>query len=335
MNEYNTLIENELLDIIYSYRKAQLLYVAARLGISDILAKGPKSINEIAEITDSNPDAVYRILRALSGFGIYNEIPQKRFELTTRGQYLQKDFPSPVRVEAIMRMEEYNWKPWGDIFYSVKTGKSAFENVFGMNLFEYLSNNPKASKTFNEAMEAGTYKNAIAFVETYDFTPYNVIADIGGNKGDLLKQILSKHKSKRGVLFDLPSVIQKTDVSSFEPDIYERLEIIKGSFFEQIPENCDLYIFKRILHDWDDKHSIKILQNCHQSCPKGSKVLLLERVLDRQNSNFSDVAINDIHMLLQTIGGRERTQEEYFDLLSLANFEPLSATPEYVEAIKR
>lgn len=63
--------EDKLLDIIYSYRKAQLLHVAARLKVSDILSRGAKSYNEIAELTETDPDVLYRILRALLSFGIY------------------------------------------------------------------------------------------------------------------------------------------------------------------------------------------------------------------------------------------------------------------------
>jgi predicted transcriptional regulator len=186
-------IENELLNIVYSYRKAQLLYVAVKLGISDLLANGPKSSDEIAQCTNTNPDALYRVLRALSTIGIYKENEDKYFELTVKGDLLKKDNPSSIRINILMRMAEYNWKPWGELLYSVKTGKSAFEKVFGINLFEYLAKNPEASQIFSEAMGIYTCNSVKAILDNYEFSSYNIIADIGGSNGDLLRQILLKY----------------------------------------------------------------------------------------------------------------------------------------------
>lgn len=328
-------IENELLEIVYSYRKAQLLYVAAKLDISSILAEGSMSSDDIAQCTETKPDTLYRVLRALSSFGIYKENPNKHFELTAKGSFLQKDAPGSLWIDVIMRMEEYNWSPWGELLHSVKTGKSSFEKVFGMNLFEYLAENPEASQTFSEAMGIYTKNQANAVLDKYDFSPFGVIADIGGSNGDLLNQILSKHFHVQGLLFDLPTVIQKIQIESIEPEIKSRLKIVEGDFFDSIPGNCDLYILKKIIHDWDDEHSKKILKNCFKACPNGSIILLIESIIDKEDERFSNTAINDIHMLVQTIGGRERTVDEYFQLLIEVGFEPLSGNINYIEAIKQ
>lgn len=329
------LIENELLDIVYSYRKAELLYVAAKLNISDLLARGSKTSNEIAQSTGTDPDTIYRILRALSSFGIYKENPNKYFEITEKGELLKTDSPSSVRINVIMRMDEYNWKPWGELLYSVKTGENAFEHIFGMNLFEYLTKNPEASQTFSKAMGIYTQNNAKVILDNYDFSSNNAIADIGGSNGDLLRQILLKYTHMSGILFDLPSVIQKINTNNFESNIFDRLKIISGSFFDSIPQNCDLYILKKIIHDWDDDHSIKILINCFNAAKRGSKILIIENVIDTQNKNSFSAIINDIHMLVQTIGGRERTKDEYYRLLRVAGFEPISGCLDYIEGIKK
>ncbi len=326
-------IENELLDIVYSYRKAQLLYVATKLNISDILADGPKSSDEIALITETNSDSIYRVMRALSSFGIYKENPDKYFKITEKGELLKKDSPSSVRINVVMRMDEYNWKPWGELLNSVKTGENAFENIFGMNLFEYLTKNPESSKTFSKAMGTFTQKIIKLVLDNYDFSSYNLIADIGGSNGDLLRQILLKYSHISGLLFDLPIVIENVNPDIFEPSISNRLKLVSGSFFDSIPTSCDLYIFKKIIHDWDDEHSIKILTNCYNAAKKGSKILIIENVIDPQNKNSATI-INDIHMLVQTIGGRERTQDEYYKLLQEAGFEPLTGCLNYIEAIK-
>ncbi len=328
-------IATDLHEIVYSYRKAQLLYIAAKLEISSILANGSMSSDDISKRTETDPDTLYRVLRALSSFGVYKENPNKYFELTTKGSFLQKDIPGSVWIDVVMRMEEYNWRPWGELLYSVRTGQSSFEKIFGMNLFEYLSDNPEASRTFSDAMGIYTKKQANVVLEDYDFSPFGIIADIGGSNGDLLKQILSKNKHVQGLLFDMPTVIQKIQYESFEPSVRNRLKIAEGDFFDKIPGNCDLYILKKIIHDWDDEYSKRILENCFKACPNGSRILLIESIIDKEDKHFSDNAINDIHMLVQTIGGRERTVDEYFKMLSEVGFEPLTGRISYIEAIKR
>jgi len=329
------LIENELLDIVYSYRKAQLLYVAAKLNISDLLANGPKTSNEIAQSTGTDPDIIYRILRALSSFDIYKENPNKYFELTEKGELLKTDNPSSVRINVIMRMDEYNWKPWGELLYSIKTGKNAFEHIFDMNLFEYLTKNPEASQTFSKAMGVYTLNNIKAVLDNYDFSSNNVIADIGGSNGDLLRQILLKYTQVSGLLFDLPEVIQNINTDNFEENVSGRLKMIRGNFFDSIPQDCDLYILKKIIHDWDDEHSVRILTNCFNAAKKGSKILIIENVIDTQNKNSIGTIINDIHMFVQTIGGRERTNDEYNKLLKTAGFKPTAWCLNYIEGIKK
>ncbi len=326
--------EDKLLEIIYSYRKAQLIHVAARLKVSDILDNGAKSYNEIAELTKTDPDVLYRILRALSSFGIYKEKENKYFELTEMGELLKEDNNSSIRINALMRMDEYNWKPWGELLYSVKTGKNAFEKVFGKNLFEYLSENPEKSVEFNEAMKIYTESWLETFLDKYDFSKYKLIADIGGSHGLLIRRILDKYRDINGILFDLPNVIDEVKDEFKNIDILKRCSLIKGSFFESVPGDCDMYIYKKILHDWDDEHSLRILENCYKASKKGSKILIVESVIMNNDENYSNTVINDIHMLVQTIGGCERTGEEYIDLLNKAGFKTTKVTNQYVEAVK-
>jgi hypothetical protein len=325
------LIEAELSNIIYGYRKAQLLHVAAKLGISDLLANGPKECGVLATLLDADHDALYRVLRALSVMGIYAEDGDGKFRLTEKGELLRKEGPGPVWIDAVMRMEEYNWKPWGELIYSVKTGKSAFEKVFGCNLFEYLSSNPDASRTFNKAMSVYTRHDVERVLDGYDFSGYRTVADLGGGNGELISRILLRYPRLRGVLFDLPEVIGRTDLGALEPDVRKRLNVMEGSFFDGVPPGCDLYILRKIIHDWDDERSLEILTNCRKAAGKKGMILLIESVIDRDYRESEGAVINDIHMLVQTAGGRERTREEYFRLLKSAGFEPGKGTSFYIE----
>lgn len=187
-----------------------------------------------------NPDTIYRILRALSSFRIYKENTNRYFEITEKGELLKTDSPSSVSINVIMRMDEYNWKPWGELFYRVKTGKNAFEYIFGMNLFEYFTKNSEASQTFSKAMGIYTKNNAKA--DNYDFSTNDVIVDIGGSNGDLLQQILLKYNHISGLLFDLPTVIQKINTNKFETSISNRLKMINGNFLTSF-HKIVIYIF--------------------------------------------------------------------------------------------
>jgi hypothetical protein len=326
-------IKDELLTIIYSYRKAQLLYMAAKLKIADILSDGPKNYIEIAKKTGTHAETIYRVLRALASFGIFNEIEGKSFEINSVSKFLAKDHPSKLNTIIIMRMEEYNWKPWGELLYSVKTGKSSFKKIFGINLFEYFNKNPEASKIFNESMGIYSEIDASNILNNYDFSSFNKIADIGGGYGKLLIKILNKHVNAKGILFDLPNVIKEIKESNEKIGDNNRLELISGNFFEAIPIGCDLYILRKIIHDWDDKYAIKILRNCYKASKNGSKILVIEQVIDKGNQN-KEAKINDIHMLVQTIEGRERIEEEYRNLLNRAGYKVNSITLNYIEGIK-
>jgi hypothetical protein len=220
------------------------------------------------------------------------------------------------------------------LLYSVQTGKSAFENIFGKNLFKYLSGRPDALGVFNEALKTYTESWVPSFLGTYDFSPYKRIADIGGGHGILLQSILEKYPGKTGLLFDLPNVIAGIREEFLKNKIAERCDLMEGDFFPSIPPGCDVYILKKIIHDWDDEHSLMILKNCHKALPDKSRILLLENVIMEDDTNSSNVLLNDIHMMVQTIGGRERTKEEYSILLTKAGFKPTTITRDFVEGIK-
>jgi hypothetical protein len=270
----------------------------------------------------------------LSSIGIFKEKENKYFELTPPAEFLKTDHKNSIKMEVIMRMEEYNWRPWGELLYSVKTGKSAFEKVFGVNLFEYLSQNTKASRVFNENMSIYSQHGADLILKGYDFSLFNTIVDIGGGHGILLSKILKKYPNIRVILFDLPHVIKEVKTNLLKLDILEGCDIIAGNFFESVPKACDLYIMKKVIHDWDDEHCIKILKNCYTAAVHNSKILLIETVINNEK-NDSFAKINDIHMLVQTIGGRERTKEEFNKLLTIAGFEVTKITNNFVEGIKR
>jgi hypothetical protein len=325
---------DQLFNIIGSYTKGQLLYVAAQLKLSDILAQGPKTSDEIAKKTDTNKDALYRVMRALSHIGLYKETGTRLFELAPMGELLQEQNESKLRMHIIFQLDEFSRRPWGELLYSVQTGNSAFEKIYHTPMFDYLAALPEKSKIFNDAFKVYTTWWAESFFEKYDFSPYDIIVDIGGSAGILIKTLLEKYPDKKGILFDLPHVIEEIREEFLQHEISNRCELVKGDFFEYVPGGGNLYILKNVIHDWDDEHALQILKNCHKAMVPQNTLVLAENVLIPGLDNLLDTCILDIGMLVGTVGGRERTKAEYEVLLKNAGFTPGIMTRDYVEGIK-
>jgi hypothetical protein len=302
--------------MIIGYRVSQALYVAAKLGIADLLQEGPKSHEALATATGVHPDALYRVLRALASVGVFTEVEHGRFGLTPLAALLQTGVPGSLRALAIVMGEEPAWRPWGELLYSVHTGLPAFEHVFGMPLFAYLPQHPDVAHTYHAAMTEGTALTAQAVVAAYDFSGIRMVVDVGGGQGALIAAILKAHPHMHGMLFDLPQVIPGAKRVMETETLAERCALIGGDFFAAVPSGADAYILKWILHDWDDARAVTILTNCRQAMPEQGKLLVVESVIPAGNvPSLGKFA--DLHMLVR-LGGRERTEAEYRTLFAVA-----------------
>jgi hypothetical protein len=298
---------------------SQAVYVAAKLGIADLLKDGSRNIIDLAKATDTHPQSLYRILRALCSAEIFEEKPELYFSLTPIANYLLSDIPDSMRSAAIMYGESWHWQPWGHILESVKTGKSAFECVYDMNLFEYMEQNPDANRIFNEAMTSLSSLVEPALIEGYDFSSVHILVDIGGGSGTLMLPLLRANPKVQGILFELPHVISDFKDALDSSGLGDRCTLVSGDFFESVPTDGDLYILKHILHDWDDERCIAILKKCHQAMTSDSKLLIIERIVSI--GNHPDPAkLNDLEMMAVTPNGKERTELEFQALLQATGF---------------
>lgn len=307
-----------LLQMITSSWVSQAIYVAAKFGIADLLKDGPKSSDELAKATGTHARSLYRVLRALASVGVFAEVEDACFELTPFAAYLQIDVPGSVRALAIMFGEEWHWQPWWNVLHSLKTGKTAFEHVYDIKLFEYLTQNTEAAQVFNEAMTGMTAMFNATITANYDFSYIRKIVEVGGGHGSLIAPILNAYPTMQGVLFDLPSVVIGAKPHIEAEGLAERCEIVGGDFFESVPSGGDAYILKNVIHDWDEEHAIAILKNCHRVMVENGKLLLIETVIPPKNepslSKFLDLEI------LVLAGGCERTEAEYRTLFEAAGF---------------
>ncbi len=301
-----------LMQCITGHWVAAATYVAAKLGIADYLADGPKTGDEVAAAVGSHSPSTYRLLRALAALGILQETNAHAFTLTEVGELLQTDHPKSMRSMALFQGADPHWRGWGNLLHTVKTGEAAFADVHGMGFFDYCKTDDDFSEAFNGAMTGMSAAASEAVVDAYDFSGINELVDVGGGHGYLLSRILQKHDQMNGILCDLPHVVEGASAKIEEMGLSSRCELVGVDFFESVPAG-DAYIAKNIIHDWDDVHAVKILSNMRESMEGNGKVLLVEAVITDDNRNSTAIMI-DLEMLHATHGGRERTRNEFDDL---------------------
>jgi ubiquinone/menaquinone biosynthesis C-methylase UbiE len=311
MNDPN--LQDQLARLVSGYWYTQTIYVAAKLGIAELLKDGPKSAQELAQATGTNARALYRLLRALASISIFAE-EEGRFSLTPLAECLLD--PS-TKAMATMR-GDFQYRAWGELLYSVQTGASAFEKVYGKPVFDFLSENPEPGKLFDQAMPGVHGRETGAMLEAYDFTGIKTLADIGGGNGSVITAILKKYPAMQGIIFDLSGVMERTKANLKVAGLEGRCRIVPGNFFQAVPPGADAYLMRHIIHDWDDDKSLAILRNCRQAMDKGGKLLVVEGVVPPGNepsvSKFFDLA------MMVSPGGMERTEEEYRQLFEAGGF---------------
>ena len=307
----------QLGQIITAYWQSQAVYVAAELGIADLLSDGPRHVDRLAGQTESNPDALFRLLRALASIGVFTETAPRTFGLTPMAEPLRSDAPGSQRSLARMAGGE-QFQAWGHLLYSVRTGQPAFDHQFGKPVFEFLAANPEQARIFDGAMVGIHGQETAAVLEAYDFSGIKVLADIGGGNGSKLTAILEAHPRLHGILFDQPHVVERARAAIESAGLSGRCAIEGGNFFEDVPDGADTYLMRHIIHDWDDDKSRTILDCIRRRVPEDGRLLLVESVIPPGNEPFGAKFL-DLTMLAIP-GGKERTRDEYERLLAGSGF---------------
>ena len=303
--------------MIFGKWVAMALSVAAKLRVADTLAAGPKAVAELAEKTGTHAPSLYRLLRALASVGVFAEDAEGRFCQTPLSEVLRSDVPGSMRAVADYCGADWSWRPWGKLLESVRTGRTAFDDVFGEQAFEYLAKHPAESAVFNEGMTGFSLQESPAVAEAYDFSPFGTVVDVGGGHGHLLCTILKKYPGPRGVVFDAPHVVEGAAPRIAEAGLSDRCRALGGDFFRSVPAG-DAYVMKHIIHDWADDKATTILRNCRAAANPGAKLLLVEMVISPGNEP-SPGKLLDLEMLV-IASGKERTEAEYAELLAGAGW---------------
>ncbi|TRW84853.1 hydroxyneurosporene methyltransferase [Mycolicibacterium sp. 018/SC-01/001] len=307
-----------LLELATGAWTTQVLYVAAKLGIAEQLAGGPRHAADVAAAVGAHPDAVRRLMRALTSRGALRERRDGRFMLTAVGQALRADTPGSMRDMVLFIGHPARWADWGNLDYSVRTGEPAADMLRGMPFFDYLDTDPEFAQAFNNAMTAASGLSNDIALQAYDFSGCRLAVDVGGGHGAVLAAILQKAPQARGVLFDLPAVVEGAGPVFTAAGVSARATVEGGSFLESVPTGADLYVMKNVIHDWDDEHAVTILRNIRTGIDADGTLVLLEMVLPDRATSFIGHML-DLEMLLM-LHGRERTRGEHADLLRRAGF---------------
>lgn len=307
-----------MLERIAAYWQSQLVYVAAKLGIADVLVEGPLTVDEIAARVGAHPPHLGRVLRALASVGIFASDPHGRFHLTRLAQTLRSDHPESLRDFALMLVDDFNWSAWGALEHSVRTGVSAFEHVHGAPAFPWMHEHPEKEKMFSASMASLSVMENAAVARAYAFGKLRKVVDVGGAHGHLLVAILRSYVKLRGVLFDQPSVIEEAAKNGFitAADVANRCEAVGGDFFESVPAGADAYVMKYIVHDWDDEKGARILQNCRKAMADDGRVLVIDHLVAAGN-RFDWGKLIDVNMMVM-MGSKERTKDEFRQLFARA-----------------
>jgi len=298
------------------YVPAACLYVAAKLKIADLLAAGPKPVSELARASNVKEDALYRSLRALASVDVFRETTPGTFANTPLSEAIRSDLTGSARDAVLFMADPLHLQIYGELMHTLLTGETAFRKITGMAPFEFFRQDGEENKLFNDAMTSFSRQFIQPVIEVYDFGDSGTLADIGGGHGILLGTILQKHPGLRGIVFDLPNVIEGAQAQIELLGLGSRCEVRGGDFFQGVPP-AERYVMKSIIHDWDDEHALTILKNCVKAMrgPSG-KIILLEMVVGPTNQPGLAKWI-DIEMLA-IAGGRERTRTEYANLLARA-----------------
>lgn len=301
---------------------SRALFLAAKLGIADLLKDGPRHHNELAKATGTHAPSLNRVMRLLVSAGVFTEEETGKFALTPVGECLRTGVPESARAMVMLFAGDRVSESWKDLEYCVRTGEPAYRRRGVTDPFRDPLRTPEEDGSFDAAMADFTRLAAVAVASAYDFTPFTNLVDVGGGNGALMIGILRANPALRGTVFDQPAAAERAKAQIAESGLVGRCQAVGGDFFKEVPVGGDAYVLKHVIHDWDDDRAVTILRNCHRAMGPQGKLLIVEGVYPPridQSSVSRGAAANDVNMLVAT-GGRQRSEVEFRSLYEAAGF---------------
>ncbi|MGN9908520.1 methyltransferase [Phytohabitans sp. LJ34] len=317
-----TAARDELMRMLTAKWQPPVVAVLAELGVADHLTGGPRTAAELAGAVGAHPRALHRVLRAAAGLGLFTQDGAGRFGLTPTAECLRSDVPGSLRPAAMMFALEPFWSPYAHIRHSVLTGEPAFDKAFGTTVYAYLAEHPEHAAVFGAAAAAFHGQGIEEIAAGHDWSRYGTVVDVGGGTGALLAAILGRHPGVRGVLFELPEVVERARTTLAE--LAGRVDLVAGDFFAGVPA-ADAYLVKSCLHNFADDQAVALLRVIRRAMPAGARLLVAETVVPAGDGPHY-AKLDDIEMLV-IAGGADRDEGEYADLLAAGGFTVTALTP--------
>jgi O-methyltransferase domain len=296
-----------------------VLGALVRAGVPEALSAGPLGAEQLADRTGLNADALFRTLRCASLQGYFRLRADGRFEHNSRSRALAGGGLGRARELALYFSSGSNLAAWGAFDHALRTGRSPFDHVHGMTIWEWFERHADEREMFAHGMMGKSVADAPVLARIYPFAELRNLCDVGGGRGTLLSELLIRHRHLRGTLYESPGVLESARELLAARGVLERVRLVPGSFFESVPEGADAYLLKNILHDWDDERCATILRHVRAAAPAGSRVLIAESVVDRYSRDPLAVPA-DLQMMVACSDGRERSRAEFQSLLEKTGF---------------
>lgn len=284
------------------YVVSRAIHTVAQLGLANYMSDNPISVEQLAEKSNTNPELLSRLLRFLSAYKIFN-FDQMGYSLTELSKPLRDDDSHSIR-EVLCMVDDSWWQAFSKFDVSLKTGKPAFYHQHHDHFFNFLSKNPQKQATFDQGMAKLSTYDDDTIIKSYNFSKLASIVDMGGGRGGIIRSIAKHYPHIKSILFDTPAVINQLNPNDFPPQV----TLLAGDFLKEIP-CADAYLFKGVLHDFNDTTMQNILTNCAQQMPKKSTLFIAEQVLPDDNDPHPNKTMDILMMVL--LGGRQRTLSEW------------------------
>jgi hypothetical protein len=301
-----------LASMLLQGQQAQALIVAAQLGVADLLAEGPRRAEELAAATGTHPRALYRLLRALAGLGVFSILDDGRFALTRLAEPLRSDVPGSLR--ALGQYLAVEMQAWGALFASVQTGASAWERALGVGHYAYFAQNPEANAHFNAVMAGGTARALPDILAAYDFGGLETLLDVAGGRGTFLAGMLQAYPNLQGILLDLPHVVAEAPPVLQAAGVADRCKIVGGDFLADLPVGADAYMLKNTVLGLSDAEAAQVFQACRAAMGRHSRLLIIGELMGIGAALGPAVQL-DLRMLVVFGEAGVRTEEELRTLL--------------------
>lgn len=317
--------------LIAGYQASAAIGALARLGVADALAAGPAHGRELALRVGAHEDALTRLIEATLDVGIIETEADGRYRLTALGELLRSDVPGSMQRYAIVSTEDWRWNGYCHLEHTLRTGEPGFAVAQGCRLWDYLATHPAAAASFAESLARIGAARDRAMVAAVDFDRFSCVVDVGGGRGGFLCSLLAARPSLRGILFDLPSIVDEARETLRRAGLVDRCDVVAGDFRKSVPRGGDVYLLSWILHDWDDETAGVILSSCRRAMDANHSLLVVEMVVPEKDQPGADAIVRLVRQtdleMLAVVGGRERTAAQLESLLIGAGFSVTSVTP--------